>query len=83
MKEGQKKPRLIDQEVTGSDQFRPGEKSKLNPPKRKLNEMEIKKIIAITLAWIVQYVMENFLYTFGGKNLKQSKGHQLETTYPR
>ena len=58
-------PRLIDQEITGSAQFRNAEKSKLNPPKRKPNEMELKKMFSITLVWIVKYVMENLLDTFG------------------
>lgn len=60
-------PRLIDQEITGSAQFRNAEKSKLNPPKRKPNEMELKKMFSITLVWIVKYVMENLLDTFGWK----------------
>ena len=67
-------PRLIDQEITGSAQFRNAEKSKLNPPKRKPNEMELKKMFSITLVWIVKYVMENLLDTFGWKNLIQRDG---------
>ena len=36
------KPRLIDKEMVGGEDFRTGEKSKLNPPKRIPTEAERK-----------------------------------------
>ena len=70
----EKKPRLIDSEMVGGDDFRTGEKSKLNPPVRKPTVVETKKMIAIAVSLIVKQVMTNFLYTFGGKDKKQDSG---------
>ena len=70
----QRKPRLTDQEMVGGDDFRTGPKSKLNPPKEKPNEAQRKKMVAIGLAKIVEKVMSNFLYTFGGEDRRQASG---------
>ena len=70
----QRKPRLTDQEMVGGDDFRTGPKSKLNPPKEKPNEAQRKKMVAIGLAKIVEKVMSNFLYTFGGEDRRQGSG---------
>ena len=70
----QKKPKITDQILTGSKDFRTGNKSVVNPPSRKPTELERKKMIAIAMAWIVKKVMTNFLYTFGGENRRQKSG---------
>ena len=59
-----KKPKLTDQIVRGSKDFRTGNKSVVNPPAKKPTDQESKKIIAIALTWIVKKVVMNFLYTF-------------------
>ena len=69
-----KKPRLTDQEMVGGEDFRTGAKSKLNPPRRKPTEAESKKMIAIGMSLIVEKVMDNFLYTFGGEDRRQISG---------
>ena len=71
---GESKPRLIDQEITGGDQFRNGERSKFLPPKRKPNPIESKKMLAIAMGWTVRHIMTHFLYTFGGEDRKQMFG---------
>ena len=77
VKDGEKLPKMTDQEMTGSDQFRVGPRSKLNPPKRKPTEKESKMMMAIAMSWIVKYIMTNFLYTFGGNSLKQESGSPI------
>ena len=44
VKEGETKPKLTDQEITGSDQFRTSHRSKLDPPIRKPTHLERKKL---------------------------------------
>ena len=68
------KPRLTDKEMVGGKDFRTGEKSKLNPPKRKPTNFERKKMVAIAMSIIVEKVMTNFLYTFRGKDRRQKDG---------
>ena len=70
----EKKPRLIDNEMVGGNDFRTGPKSKLNPPKRTPTPGERKKMIAIWMSLIVKMIMTNFLYTFGGEDRKQGSG---------
>ena len=70
----ERKPRLTDQEMTGGDDFRTGLKSKLNPPKEKPTEAQMKKMVAIGMSLIVEKVMTNFLYTFGGDDRRQASG---------
>ena len=70
----EKKPRLTDQEMVGGDDFRTGQKSKLNSPKEKPTDAQIKKMVAIGMSLIVKKVMENFLYTFGGEDRRQASG---------
>ena len=72
-KEDETKPRMIDQEITGGDDFRTV-KSKLNPPKRSPTDQERRKLIGILMGWLVEYIMTHFLYTFGGADLKQEDG---------
>ena len=74
VKEGETKPRLIDQEITGGNQFRNGPRSKLLPPKKSPTDQERKKLIAIAVSWLVRHTMTKFLYTFGGEDFKQSTG---------
>ena len=69
-----RKPRLTDQEMVGGEDFRTGLKSKLNPPRRKPTEAQRKKMVAIGMSLIVEKVMENFLYTFGGEDRRQVSG---------
>ena len=71
---GGRKPRLTDQEMIGGDDFRTGPKTKLNPPKCKPTEVQIKRMVAIGLSLIVEKVMSNFLYTFGGEDRRQASG---------
>ena len=59
------KPMLIDQEITGSDQFRNGAKSKLLSPQK-----QTQKMLAIAIGWIVAPIMRKFRYTLGGVDLK-------------
>ena len=73
MKEGETKPKLTDQEITGGSDFR-SIKSRLNPPKQSPNGLEKRKLVGILLGWLVKFVMNNFLYTFGGKDRKQTDG---------
>ena len=77
VKEGEDMPKMTDQEMTGSEQFRVGPRSKLNPPKRQHNEEESKQIMAIAQSWIVKYIMSNFLYTFSGEDRKQESGSPI------
>ena len=67
-----KKPRLTDQEMTGGDDFRTGPKTKLNPPKGKPTEVQLRRMVAIGLSLIEEKVMSNFLYTFGGEDRRQA-----------
>ena len=68
------KPKLTDKEIVGGNDLKTGEKSKLNPPKRKPTDSERKQMLAIAISIIVKKVMTNFLYTFGGKDRKQKDG---------
>ena len=70
----EKKPRLTDSEMVGGEDFHIVDKSKLNPPARTPTDVETKKMIAIAVSLIVKQVMTNFLYTFGGKDMKQDSG---------
>ena len=70
----ERKPKLTDQEMVGGDNFRTGQKSKLNPPKEKPTEAQVKKMVAIGMSQIVERVMANFLYTFGGEDRRQASG---------
>ena len=70
----EKKPRLTDQEMIGGEDFRTGAKSKLKPPVRTPTEKERKTMTAIAMSLIVQKVMTNFLYSFGGDDRKQASG---------
>ena len=69
-----RKPRLTDQEMVGGDDFRTGPKTKLNPPKCKPTEVLTRRMVAIGLSLIVEKVMSNFLYTFGGEDRRQASG---------
>ena len=69
-----KKPGITDQEMVGGEDFRTGLKSKLNPPRRKPTEAQRKRMVAIGMSLIVEKVMENFLYTFGGEDRRQMSG---------
>ena len=69
-----RKPKLTDQEIVGGDDFRTGLKSKLNPPKEKPNVFQKRRMVAIAMSLIVEKVMTNFLYTFGGEDRKQASG---------
>ena len=73
VKDGETKPKITDQEITGGEQFRKA-RSRLNPPRRKPNNQQRKKMVAIMFEWLVKFIMNNFLYTFGGENMKQGKG---------
>ena len=73
-KDGETKPKITDPEMTGSDQFRNGPRSRLNPPIRKPTNQEKKKITAIAMGWLVKHIMTNFLYTFGGEDRRQEGG---------
>ena len=73
VKEGETEPKITDQEMTGGEQFR-NARSRLNPPKSKPSNQERKKMVAIMFEWLVKFIMNNFLYTFGGENRRQSKG---------
>ena len=70
----ERKPRVTDQEMVGGDNFRTGARSKLNPPARKPTEEERKMMTALAMSVIVEKVMKNFLYTFGGSDRKQAEG---------
>ena len=74
VKDGEDKPKLTDQEITGGVQFRTGPRSKLLPPKRSPSNLERKKMSAMAMGWIVKHTMPNFLYTFGGEDRKQMTG---------
>ena len=74
VKNGEDKPKLTDQEITGGTQFREGPRSKLLPPIRKPSDLERKKMAAIAFGWIVKHIMSNFLYTFNGQDRKQKSG---------
>ena len=69
-----KKPKLTDQEMVGGDDFRTGVKSQLNPPARSPTQRERKMMTAVAMSLIVQKVMTNFLYTFGGEDRRQASG---------
>ena len=77
VKEGEEMPKMTDQEITGSDQFRFGPRSKLNEPKRQPTEAESKLMMAVALSWVVKYIMTNFMYTFGGEDRKQESGSPI------
>ena len=66
---------MADQENTGGSDFLTV-KSKLDPPKRSPMPREKRKLVGIPMGWLVNYVMNNFLYTFREKkqNKKQGKG---------
>ena len=70
----EKKPRLTDQEIVGGDDFRTGIKSKLNPPKERPNDVQKRRMVAIGMSLIVEQVMSNFLYSFGGEDRRQASG---------
>ena len=70
----ERKPRLTDQEIVGGDDFRTGLKSKLNPPKERPNDVQKRRMVAIGMSLIVEKVMGNFLYTFGGEDRRQESG---------
>ena len=70
----QKKPRLTDQEMVGGDDFRTGIKSKMNPSRRKPTQDQSKRMVALAMSMIVEKVMANFLYTFGGEDRRQASG---------
>ena len=55
----QPKPKLTDQILTGSKDFRTGNKSVINPPRRKPTNEEKKSMIAIAFAWIIGKVNES------------------------
>merc|ERR1711978_111267 len=56
------------------DDFRTGTKTKLNPPKCRPTESQRKRMIAIAMSLIVEKVVTNFLYTFGGEDRRQASG---------
>ena len=60
--------------MTGGDQFRTRIRSKLNPAVRSPTAQETKKFTAIALAWLVEHIMKNFVYNFGGEDRKQEDG---------
>ena len=66
-KVGEKMPKMTEQEITGGEQFRTKPKTRLCPTARKPNVQEIKQLTAIAMGWLVNYIMKNFLYTFGEK----------------
>ena len=73
VKDSETKPKVTDQDITGGEQFRQ-ERSRLNPPRRKPNIQERKKMVAIMFEWLVKFIMDNFYYTFGGESKRQCKG---------
>ena len=74
VKDGEDKPKLTDQEITGGVHFRTGPRSKLLPLNRSPSNSERKKMAAMATGWIVKHTMSNILYTFGGKDRKQMMG---------
>ena len=74
VKEGETKPKLTDQEMTGGEQFRTEPRTRLNPPGRNPTAQEKKKLTAIALGWLVKHIMTNFLYSFGGEDRRQEEG---------
>ena len=74
VKENDTKPKLTDQEITGGEGFRQGPRSKLNPPPRKPTTKERKRLTAILLCWLVKYIMNQFIYTFLGKDRRKENG---------
>ena len=81
VKDGESKPKITDPEMTGSDQFRHGSRSRLNPPTRKPTDQEKKKLTAIAMAWLVRHIMTNFIYTFGGVDRRQEGGGPMGSDF--
>ena len=59
--------------MTGGEQFRKA-RSRLNPPRRKPSNWERKKMVAIMFEWLVKFIINKFLYTFGGESQRQCTG---------
>ena len=62
VKERESKPKFTEQEMTGGEQFRIGPRSKLNPPVKSPSALEIKKLVAIALGWLVEHIMIFFFF---------------------
>jgi hypothetical protein len=73
VKKGEKKPRMIDPEMVGGEQFREA-RSKFEKPKRRPSSVEIRKMIGIVMEILVRKIMENHLYSFNGKIMEQKEG---------
>ena len=74
VKKGESKPKMTEQEMTGGQQFRTGPRTKPNPPVKSPSALETKKLTAIALGWLVEHVMNNFVYNFGGEDRRQKEG---------
>ena len=72
VKDGETKPKVTDQEITGGEQFRK-QRSRLNSPKRKPSIQERKKMVAVMMEWLVKFIMNNFL-SQGWKNINTCDG---------
>ena len=61
VKDGETKPKMTEQEMTGIKQFRTEPRTRLNPPARSSTAQEKKKLTAIAMSWLVNHIITIFL----------------------